>query len=837
MAYCVDIATNVSIPGQCYVGQSESHCIFQLVAKANYITTRFELVLPSEEGEVNVGFVYYNGETRKAVYCFINWHVADCSDLKLPGNFMLIDKHGFNRELLFTDDIPTSSGYRPGSSILQITSYIIGSFLLCFSKFNKFSAILLFGILCICAVPANGTKVEQCQTLGISVSNITDCTGSVCTAHFSNSGVGVLDQNYLSCMTVQELVRDDNVTIIPTHNISVNVMDAEYKFPIELKKIGVEVDVTYNAYCEKSIIGNSLADCSLAPLTGYFPINFCQIVRQYQRDNVIPGWRDVAVNIGLSVRPRFNHYLVTRSPVLQSAVAFTHDNISDVKDWSLTSPIEFTVGNSIDLDLYSANYMQSPAFGKNLVLDTWVPYDLYEVTNINPVGEHKNELYDAIHYSPNGTLMYNVDKIREAITIKLLKCEDANTRIQLTYPYADLDVNLENQRLAKTGLRSQFPSMRFYNEGSYKFNDQYSSSTSFTHCVDSPSPSLEYPKTGPSSIQNYTTVLIKGGLPLSFGYTDNGVCIQSWGDGNWQSSPGTLYQLEACLNGTNYWIACHASSLTWLKGVDANTIVSWNPGVSIDVVAPNGECYSFNFNTEPRNFTSIYGIGDNHLIFPFEEPGSYQFSLKGSFTGTFFTAKICPEIVKIQDNSTLRKIYITVRSTCGNGNAIVGSSNNLAFKSKSIQLTDAAQTFSFDRIGNISGPITINICSPDCVYKTVKLKTFPTNVVVDEVQEDDTEETPQFHLDTQNFWHPGNFLSGFGGFSIGHKILAVLYMIGYIILCIVIVILVVWILFKIIGKIISTDWKMTLRPLKVYKDTTKRDYKEALRQYMLSKRN
>lgn len=835
MVYCESSTPHLSVSGFCNLVEQESDCSYEFDSKEINRISRINFILFDQEDESNVSIVFTNGRTQKAVYCFINSIRTNCEDIKLPGNFVDPNSVYVNRRSLLSIDLHNSSGSRHSVSILQIVCYFLSSMLFCFPKSNQFYLILLFGVLCIFTVPAYGDTNEQCQTLGISISNITDCTGSVCTAHFSNTGVGVLDQNYFSCMTVQELVRDDNVTIIPTHNITVNVMDAEYKFPIELKKIGVEVSITYNSYCEKSLIGNTLANCDLAPLTGYFPINFCHITKQYQRDNVFPGWRDVAINIGLSVRPRFNHYLVTRSPALQSAVAFTHDNISDVKDWSLTAPIEFAVGNAIDLDLYSANYMPAPVFGKNLVLDTWAPYDLYEVTNINPVGEHKNELYDAIHYLPNGTLLYNIEKIKEALTVKLLKCEDAKTRVQVDLPYADTDVNLENQRLAKSGLRAQYPSMRFYNEGSYRFNDQYSSSTSFTHNVDTPSPSLEYPKTGPTSISNYTTALLKGGLPLSFGYTDSGTCIQSWGDDIWQTTPGTLFQMEACDNGTNYWIACHGSYLRWVKGTDPNNINSWPVGATIDLVAPNGECYAFEFSSNPRNFTDIYGVGDNHLIFPFEEPGSYQFSLKGSFTGTFFTAKICPEIIKVQDNSTLRKIYLTVKSTCGNGNAIIGSSNSLSFKSKSIQLTDTAQVFSFDRIGNISGPITISVCSPDCVYKTIKLKTFPTNIVVDEVEEDDTEATPQFHLDTQNFWHPGNFLGGFGNFSIGHKILAVLYMIGYVILCLIVFLVVLWIGFKIIGKLVSTNWKMTLKPLKIFRHDPKSEVKEIVDRYMKMK--
>lgn len=829
LVYTVDTVYSTSVLSDvCSLELPEAHCNYYWVHQDFESPAWVNIIFPATEIQKQITVRIYRGTYETLVTDPIE--SVDYTVQTISGNTNLSN----TVDVVF-DPVDSTSGGVPHSnhrynqpSMLALLFYAVVYIIFPSPKPSQLYIVLLCGVLSIFTVPCLAGPTQICKSIGLGVSNVTDCVGDTCTARFASSGVGILDENFASCITIQNITTVANTTIIPTHNISFNVMDAEYKFPLELKKVGAEIKLTYNAYCEKSLIGNKLTDCSLAPLTGYYPINFCHIDRQYQRDSLFNGWRDVAVRIGLTVTPRYYHYKVPRGPTLQSAVAFTYDNVSDVKDWSLVAPLTVNIGSKLEINLYSPTYMQQPVIGSDLVLDSWAPYDLYEITNINNVGEHKNDLYDAIHFHGNGTLLYDIVKLRQLLTVKLLKCEDADTRVQVSLPYADLDVALENKRLAKEGLRSKYPSMKFYNEDEYRMNDEYSSNVGFSHLSATATSAVDYQKTGPSAIGNYTTILLSSGMPISIGYSPNRACIISFSEGSWTSIPGVIYKVKDGTYNGSAWIGCSSNDMLWIYGLTSGTLNAWPIDEYRNFTNVYGEKFVFSWLS--INISTAYTTSDSHLIFPFEEPGSFQYTIKGQVIGKFFTNEVCPEISKVVDNSTERRIYLTARSTCGAGNTILTTSNSLAFVSKSVQLSDAPQTYLIDRISNMSGPVLIGLSSLQEVKKTIKLKYFPTNDVVDETVADDVDEEPQFHLDTTNYWNPHSFLSGFSGFHIGHKIFAVLYMIAYVALGIVVVSVLAWVVYKILCWLMNTKYTPKFLSNRWMKPKTM-SFEEAFRKY------
>lgn len=684
-------------------------------------------------------------------------------------------------------------------AILQNFNWFYICIVVCLAANQRFLAVLLFGIF-ILTSPVQAVKFESCSTLGIGVSNITDCIGSTCTARFSTEGVGYLDDNYKTCIVLNEIKSGDNVTIIPTHNVTVQSLDASFKVPLTLKKVGAEISYTWNAYCENAIAFNNQEKCDRAVLQGNYSFTFCSIIRMYKRDG-IPGHRDVAIKVGVYAKPRYFHYKIETDPITDIVMTHEYDNFTDAKLWNGISPLEFNLNNKIKLNVFNAKFDNTPNLGSNIVIDSWAPYDAYTIENINNVGEHKPELLDAVHFDVNGVLRFNLETFRTIFSYKMIKCDDYNTRVQVTANYADSDVTLENKRKSKEGLAHRYNGLRFYNEGAFRMNDEFSNAPEFTHVHMTTAPKADYSKLGPMNILKQVTALTTSGIPVNLALTNEMKCVYSFDEDSWQAMEITML-LKGCYGQNIYTYCAIALGQWWVRNGTAGNYAPWSNDTSITycLVNERGDNINWNWN-DLTNISATYRSSNSHLYIPFQNTGSYQYTLKAEYTGSFFSSQVCPDIQKVLDDPINRKIYIFAKSTCGNGPAIITTSSNQLLHSKAISLTAAYQNFTVDRIANVTGLVTVGLCGTDCFYKDIKAKPFPTVNPDDETEDADGNlgNTISDYINSDDWWDFGNLINNFAKLSPWHKFLAILYFLGIGIAAIIGLIILVVILREIIA--------------------------------------
>lgn len=607
-------------------------------------------------------------------------------------------------------------------------------------------------------------ETDGCYTIPISVSNLTNCDQFGCTALFTaNINLLYLESSH-SCV----LFTMGNSSTIKTSTVRVDLAIARAEWEPSLTLLyGTDDDKpSYNTWCDASEKPGSLNKCtsesSCADLPEIGDASFCVCKRSAASDkhwySINPGTY-VCNNICFQMHYRYKVFQIGQPVVSYTLMTAVDRADPKVINWDgLGSPV--VRSDNVTVTILNAHTPPTPALGKYAIFDRRVPFDVYFSDDVNPPGQYDPSKIGWMQIPVSGGGFKKNDAlIRNFISAKVEDCH--KDRATVTFSGFNIATFLENKRLAKDSLRQKFPEAHFYDQNVYFLNDQQSSLfRTASHLVNDINFDYEVPASG--------------GFEKSLGYFIKFDSELTGTDEESSVNPYIFIRAEPanCIFGpdsesgfltTNMTIHaydCQNNVITIMCFVDARfpgvfgDRHGWakaheNGTIDTHIFSAKGaddSCLSLNTVTYAQSFPPQ--IKEHSLHIPFPRGVQLTAQIAGKFTGIeFLSSKVCPDIQYCSTNDTYITLY--ARSTCGNGDAMVVSSDPASVISQSASLLTIYQPVYVARYINMTGNVTFGLCWKDtCKYcntklnyqKTVNFEEFDPNL-----DDDDTPVDEELH--------------------------------------------------------------------------------------------
>lgn len=583
-----------------------------------------------------------------------------------------------------------------------------------------------------------------CSTITNAISNITDCVGGTCTVHYSTLITADLSDGYSSCINFAA-IKEGNTTLLPQTNFNLTIVQAGHDIPLELQYVTGEPAIIFDSYCDCDLLVPT-NDCDDMGFEIAPKLSVCRLSSQYIRNCFIHTVYSYAQKIGIDIDPRYKVFLA-RNPTLEVNLHYDYDDLSGGVVWNAMTPTHVPISAEIGFDLLSSSHESAPNIPKYLALDMLVPYDLYDATTFNMAGEYSSSKPGSIYWLPDGTFKSKIENFADKWQAVLHKCAKEHTFSTLELNVPRVDDILENFRLSNTSVRNSYPNVLYFD-----YNTYYESNF-WTHTTINPSHIISTKQTGTTStMNNYILALNANGFLTQVGNI-NTICYF----GDLQTPVNSQFTIMNC-DGSLKIIKCDGSSgWSWYKAESSAWVTTY--GTYMDW---QGNCRNTTFGQFPA-FVPIND--DSHALFiPFTTVGSFDYRVYGKLPGISFTTQLCPDILSAKDDPVNHAINLTARSTCGSGNALIMSNDSLSHSSNLISLTGQYSVTYIPRNANMSGVVSIGICSfENCKYINVKLGYFPYVAPVDDNgdngvpnpnqnDDEDDKKEPSFFGSWSDFW-------------------------------------------------------------------------------------
>lgn len=262
----------------------------------------------------------------------------------------------------------------------------------------------------------------SCNTIPISVSNLTNCVDTRCYyTQYASSSIN-LQTNGGTCYTFNAPIVDSTQTI--SYQIYVNILDFRAYYDLSSCYISDDpvLSINVNCHCPGSLFTTGFCPCSTSP-TAYPNNQFCISGAAYSKGCPVGGVTTYCANVGMSAYSRYQVCKLTNPTYsIQINITDTFDNSTHLFSVN-TNSLEFSdPSGRFNLSLTNIVTSSQNKVGYYSVFDTTTEQTyILDPTQCNSDIEYDPNKFGYLKIASDKSLVYK-DTIKSAITVEILDC-------------------------------------------------------------------------------------------------------------------------------------------------------------------------------------------------------------------------------------------------------------------------------------------------------------------------------------------------------------------------------------------------------------------------------